>query len=270
MVKPTRVRGKLPRTAGWQPALPKAAAPIHFVARLLVSTIYSFEPMDKTVNWIAKQDARHRVAISFVIAALVWFALRGRVQASTQWIVTWDFFAVCVLVLAWLTILTTPPEKLRARAQMQDLSHILIFVFVVVAACAGLFAVGFLFFNKNVIVERSHFFGHLMLSLVAVICSWALVHTVFGLRYAHTYYGDPDGPTGPKPHHGGLDFPGDREPDYMDFAYFSFVIGMTFQVSDVVITSRGFRKLVLAHAMLSFGFNTVILALTINTVSALF
>ena len=68
----------------------------------------------------------------------------------------------------------------------------------------------------------------------------------------------------------GLDFPGEREPDYMDFAYFSFVIGMTFQVSDVVITSRTFRKLVLVHAMLSFGFNTVILALTINTVSALF
>jgi uncharacterized membrane protein len=71
-------------------------------------------------------------------------------------------------------------------------------------------------------------------------------------------------------HAGGLQFPGDREPDYMDFAYFSFTIGMTFQVSDVVITSRDFRTLVLLHGMLSFGFNTVILALTLNTVSALF
>ena len=89
----------------------------------------------------------------------------------------------------------------------------------------------------------------------------------FGLRYAHTFYGDPDGPAGPQQHAGGLDFPGGRLPDYMDFAYFSFVIGMTFQVSDVQITSREFRKLVLLHGMLSFGFNTVILALTINTVS---
>jgi uncharacterized membrane protein len=226
--------------------------------------------MAKSVNWIARQDARHRVAISFLIAAVVWFVLRGRVQTSTQSIVTWDVFALCVLGLAWLTILTTPPEKLRARAQMQDLSHIVIFVFVLVAACAGLFAVGFLFFNKTVIAQHSHFLVHLLMSLVAVICSWALVHTVFGLRYAHTFYGDPDGPTGPKPHAGGLDFPGDREPDYMDFAYFSFVIGMTFQVSDVVITSRDLRQLVLVHAMLSFAFNTVILALTINTVSALF
>ena len=222
------------------------------------------------MNWIAKQDARHRIAVSLAIAIAAWFALRGRVQTSTQSILTWDVFAVCVLSLAWLTILTTPPEKLRARAQMQDLSHILIFIFVLIAACAGLFAVGFLFFNKTVIVERSHFLAHLLMSLVAVICSWTLVHTVFGLRYAHTYYGDPDGPTGPKPHAGGLQFPGDHEPDYLDFAYFSFTIGMTFQVSDVVITSRDFRTRVLLHGMLSFGFNTVILALTINTVSALF
>lgn len=222
------------------------------------------------MNFIAKQDARHRLVISLLIATAVWCGLRGRVQPSTQSIATWDVFALCVLGLAWLTIITTPAEKLRARAQMQDVSHILIFIFVVVAACAGLFAVGFLFLNKSVAAQSPHFFAHLLMSLVAIICSWALVHTVFGLRYAHTFYGDPDGPMGPKPHAGGLDFPGDREPDYMDFAYFSFVIGMTFQVSDVVITSRAFRKLVLLHAMLSFGFNTVILALTINTVSALF
>ena len=226
--------------------------------------------MATTVNWIAKQDARHRIVISLVLAMIVWLGLRGRVQPSTQSIATWDTFALCVLVLAWLTITTTPPEKLRARAQKQDLSHIVIFIFVLVAACAGLFAVGFLFLNKTVVVQRPGFFIQLIMSLVAVICSWMLVHTVFGLRYAHTYYGDPDGPAGPQSHARGLVFPGDREPDYIDFAYFSFVIGMTFQVSDVVITSRDFRKLVLAHGMLSFGFNTVILALTINTVSALF
>jgi uncharacterized membrane protein len=164
-----------------------------------------------------------------------------------------------------LTIITTPPDKLHARAQKQDLSHILIFIFILATACAGLFAVGFLFFSRQAFAERLYFLIHLFGSMVAVICSWMLVHTVFGLRYAHTYYGDPDGP-GPIPHAGGLEFPGDREPDYMDFAYFSFTIGMTFQVSDVVITSRDFRKLVLVHGMLSFGFNTVILALALSTV----
>lgn len=222
------------------------------------------------MRWIAKQDARHRVAVSLLLAAAVWGGLRGRVQPSTQSIATWDVFALCVLVLAWLTIITTPPEKLRARAQMQDLSRTLIFVFVVMAACAGLFAVGFLFFANKGVVQRPHFLIHLLMSLIAVISSWMLVHTVFGLRYAHTYYGDPDGPAGPQPHAGGLEFPGDRKPDYLDFAYFSFVIGMTFQVSDVVITSRDFRKLVLLHSMLAFGFNTVILALAINTVATIF
>jgi uncharacterized membrane protein len=219
------------------------------------------------MSWIAKQDARHRIVIAFVLAAIVWFSLSRHLQSSTRSIITWDSFAITTLILAWLTIVTTPPHKLRARAQKQDLSHILIFVFVLVTACAGLFSVGFLFFTKRAFQEPSHFWIHLLASLVAVVCSWMVVHTVFGLRYAHTYYGDPDGPTGPKPHAGGLEFPGDREPDYMDFAYFSFVIGMTFQVSDVVITSRDFRKLVLVHAMLSFGFNTIILALALNTVS---
>jgi uncharacterized membrane protein len=143
-----------------------------------------------------------------------------------------------------------------------------IFVFVLLAACAGLFAVGFLFFtNKN--AQHPHFTLHLLMSLLAVISSWMLVHTVFGLRYAHTFYGDHDNSAKEDEYAGGLLFPGETMPNYMDFAYFSFTIGMTFQVSDVQIVSREFRQLVLLHGMLSFGFNTVILALTINTVSAL-
>ena len=225
--------------------------------------------MASALNWIEKQDARHRLIISLVAAGLVWFGLHGRVEPSTQSIATWDVFAFCVLVLAWLTIITTPPHKLRSRAQMQDVSRTVIFVFVIMAACAGLFAVGLLFFANKGVLQRPYFFLQLLMSLVAVVSSWMLVHTVFGLRYAHTFYGDPDGPAGPQQHAGGLEFPGGRLPDYMDFAYFSFVIGMTFQVSDVQITSREFRKLVLLHGMLSFGFNTVILALTINTVATL-
>jgi len=219
------------------------------------------------VSWIAKQDARHRFVIAALVAAVAWFALSRQLQSSTRTIITWDSFAITTLILAWLTILTTPSDKLGARARKQDLSHILIFIFVLVTACAGLFSVGFLFFTKQAFQEPSHFWIHLFASLVAVVCSWMLVHTVFGLRYGHTYYGDPDGPLGPKSHAGGLRFPGDHEPDYLDFAYFSFVIGMTFTVSDVAITSRDFRKLALVHGMLSFGFNTVILALALNTVS---
>jgi uncharacterized membrane protein len=88
---------------------------------------------------------------------------------------------------------------------------------------------------------------------------------MFTLRYAHYYYGEGDGAKAV----GGLEFPNDDAPDYLDFAYFSFVIGMTAQVSDVAISSKSLRTLALVHGILSFCFNTVILALTINTVSGL-
>jgi uncharacterized membrane protein len=90
------------------------------------------------------------------------------------------------------------------------------------------------------------------------------------LRYAHFYYCDMDGnDEGKVLKPGGLEFPGDDEPDYLDFAYFSFVIGMTFQVSDVQITSKRIRRLSLMHAILSFAFNTIIVALSINIISGL-
>jgi uncharacterized membrane protein len=97
-----------------------------------------------------------------------------------------------------------------------------------------------------------------LLSLVAVISAWLLTHTSFTLRYAHLYYRDDD------EGEGGLAFPGDRRPDDFDFAYFAFTIGMCFQVSDVTVSSPQIRRAVLAHALLSFAYNTVILALALN------
>ena len=96
--------------------------------------------------------------------------------------------------------------------------------------------------------------------------SWGLVHTTFSIRYAHLYYGNSSSKD-VKGH--GLDFPGDVDPDFIDFAYFSFVIGMTFQVSDVEISSRRIRRLTLVHSLISFIFNTVIVALTINALAGL-
>lgn len=99
-----------------------------------------------------------------------------------------------------------------------------------------------------------------------MIFSWFLIHTIFAMHYAHSFYRqiDEGGDRGD-----GLNFPGCDEPDFLDFAYFSFVIGMTFQVSDVAITSSRIRRISLVHALLSFLFNTVILALAINIASGL-
>jgi len=150
---------------------------------------------------------------------------------------------------------------------VEDVSRFAIFIFVVMAACAALFAVGFLI-RTNRAELRGHLTSHLLLALGTAASSWALVHTVFSLRYAHIFYGDSDEDAGDQQAYG-LDFPGEKIPDYSDFAYFSFVIGMTCQVSDVQVTSGRMRRLTMLHGILSFGFNTVILAMLINTVSGL-
>src|SRR5213592_308903 len=216
----------------------------------------------RVVDLISRQDARHRLVLGLAAGAAMFFAVRGHLRLWSAAIAGWNTVAVVIVVLDWVTILTTPQRKIRQLAQQQDLSRFLVFLFVVVTASAALFAVGFL-----VSVKRSqtdgHFIVHLLLMLMTVIFSWALVHTVFGLRYAHAFYGDSDEP-GVNRHAGGLIFPGDRPPDYFDFAYFSFVVGMTCQVSDVQITSRRMRRIALVHSILSFGFNTIILALVIN------
>ncbi len=221
----------------------------------------------RIVDLVCRQDPRQRVVLGLAAGGAVFFASRGHVRFSSATIAGWNAFAVVIIALDWLTILTTPQRKMRERAQQQDLSRLLIFLFVVVAACAALFAVGFLI-SANKRQTGGHFTVHLLLTLLTVISSWTLVHTVFGLRYAHVFYGD-SGEPGVVQHAGGLIFPGNRPADYFDFAYFAFVVGMTCQVSDVQITSRRMRRLTLVHSVLAFGFNSIILALLINIVSGL-
>jgi uncharacterized membrane protein len=223
--------------------------------------------VERIFDSISKLDAHHRIISGLACASVVFFSLRGHTLVSTDAIASWDVFAFVVLALAWIVILRTPQSEMRARASGQDIGHRLISIFVVAAASVALFAVGFLLgTNKN--VPQPHLTAHLVLTLSTVVFAWMLVHTVFGLHYAHVFYGDSD-ESGDHRHDGGLDFPGRHAPNYFDFAYFAFVVGMTCQVSDVQITSRKLRRLTLLHSVLSFAFNTIILALLINTVSSL-
>jgi uncharacterized membrane protein len=219
------------------------------------------------VDLVCRPDARQRLVLGLAAGAVTFVVLRGQLRLASAAIAGWNVAAVVILALDWMTIWTTPQRKIRQLAQQQDLSRFLVFLFVVVTSSAALLAVGFLLSVKRS-QSGGHFIVHLLLTLLTVIFSWMLVHTVYGLRYAHAFYGDSDEP-GANRHAGGLIFPGDRLPDYFDFAYFSFVIGMTCQVSDVQITSRRMRRIALFHGVLSFGFNTMILALLINTVSGL-
>jgi len=219
--------------------------------------------MARMLEAIAKMDAHHRLLLGFVLAAVVGLSLRTH-AIWTASLASYDTFAFAFLGLIWVTVTLTPQDEIRAVAQRQDVGRTVIFIFVIIVACAALFAVAFLIRSGK--PEEQHLSIHLLLALATIVLSWLLMHAVFGLRYAHRFYDD--SAIDAEKHAGGLKFPEEDLPDYRDFAYFSFVIGMTCQVSDVDVTSREMRRLALLHGILSFGFNTVILALTINTVSS--
>ena len=218
-------------------------------------------------NKISKLDSHHRSAIALLISLLFLFIFQRFLSIPNLITLCWDVFAVITLILSWISISTTEIHQIRLTAKKQDSSRTTIFSLVIIAACISLFAVGFVLGSSKGL-PASELTFHISLAIASVICSWLLIHTLFALRYAHVYYGDKI-TLDNKENDGGLDFPGEREPDYMDFSYFSFVVGMTCQVSDVQVTSKRMRRLVLLHGVLSFAFNTAILALIINILASL-
>ncbi len=218
----------------------------------------------KIFQRLANADAHHRFLVAAVLAALVFAGLAGRVSMVTHIFAAWDCFSFCILVLAWVRIVSADPRKARESARLQDSSYTAIFVFVVASAGASLLVLGILLGASAKDLSKGMLTEHILLSAATVACSWSLVHTVFALRYAHLFYNKSKFPRCE-----GLAFPDEKEPDYLDFAYFSFVIGMTFQVSDVQVTSRAIRRLALVHGIVSFAFNMVILALMVNVISGL-
>ncbi len=221
----------------------------------------------KLLNKISKLDAHHRSLVSILISFLFFIFLNSRLNAAYLLLILWDVFALSTLILSWITLTNTEISQIRITATKQDPSRTTIFTLIIIASCISLLAVGFVL-NTAKGAAIGILSSHIILAALSVICSWILIHTLYSLRYAHVFYGDKNKPA-EKDYHGGLDFPGEKKPDYMDFAYFSFVIGMTFQVSDVQITSKRMRRLVLLHGIISFGFNTVILALVINIIASL-
>jgi uncharacterized membrane protein len=160
-------------------------------------------------------------------------------------------------------MLRATPEIMRRLAKQEDEGRILILGLITIAACLSVVAIGLILQDKG--KENSLLFFHLGLAIITIVSSWLLVHTIFAQHYAHIYYQAER--TLAECKADGLDFPGELEPDYWDFLYFSFVIGMTSQVSDIDVTSRQIRRLSLIHGVLSFFFNTTILAMTINIVA---
>ena len=217
-------------------------------------------------NILLRSDAHYRILLSLLTGTIAFFLARHNPSIPAITLITWITIASTIIVLDWVIILWAHPKDIRKIASLEDSSRVMIFVFVMVASLVSLVAM-YLLLKSSKGESESTVAGYIILAMTAVIISWWLVHTVFTMRYAHLYYTTDEGKKTPL---GGLEFPGnDKEPDYLDFVYFSFVVGMTFQVSDVEISSKQIRRLAWAHGLIAFAFNTAIVALSINVISGL-
>ena len=184
-------------------------------------------------------------------------------RTPTRLLIGWNVGIALYLLLVYITMARCDIARIRQRAAEQDEGAMAILLLTIAATFASLVAI---VFELGAFKQASHGMGVIPVlhAMVTILLSWSFVHTIFALHYAHEYYGERrDGIIG------GLNFPEDKAPDYWDFLYFSLVIGMTSQVSDVAVTSKGIRRIVAIHGVLSFFFNLTVLALTVNMVSNL-
>lgn len=209
---------------------------------------------------------RHRSLVAILAGAIAAIFLPSWLSLPVRVLILWNAGMFCFLIWTWVIMLRATPKTMRRYAQSEDEGRYAILGLVTAAACASLLAIGFILKDSRS-VSSGILAMHVAIAVVTIIGSWLLVHTIFALHYAHGYYQNDRSTT--EQHAAGLDFPSETAPDYWDFLYFSFVIGMTSQVSDVEITSREMRRLALLHGILSFFFNTTLLAMTINIVAGL-
>jgi uncharacterized membrane protein len=211
-------------------------------------------------------NALHKLLISILLAVIVYFVIPFNTTKILPHIIfAWDVFCFCLLLLSWITFYTTPVSQIREQAQRQDDSRIIIFFLVLIAACISMLAVILILTSKDKSAQDKAL--ELPAAIACMALSWLMMHTIFTSRYAHLYYADHS--MKKDSHAGGLDFPQEFHPDFVDFAYFSFTLGMTFQVSDVEISSRKIRRFALWHGILSFGYNATIIALSVNIIAGL-
>jgi uncharacterized membrane protein len=208
------------------------------------------------------RSALGRLGLSLAVAVCVTgglFAI-AHFNVIVSCLAGWDASGLTWLLLAWTTTSGADAAKTRARAGSQDPGRRTAYAFVTLGSFASLLAATILARNVRTIAAAGE--RNLLVSLcfAAVAIAWMLTHMAFSLRYAHLYYReDHEGV-------GGVEFAGKGAPSYLEFIYFGFTIGMCFQVSDMTVSSRQIRKTVLAHSVLSFAFNTILLAFVLNLV----
>lgn len=193
------------------------------------------------------------LAVGFLTFAILTVA---RTTVVTAALLSWNVCVVLYLALAFGLARRSEGEDIRRRAKREDDGKIAVLILTAAAAFASLGAIFALLGAPGGAPRQP---VQLVIATLTIVLSWAFTHTTFGLHYAHEYYDEKSSKKG------GLEFPGNATtPDYWDFLYFSFVIGMCAQVSDVTVSARSIRRTVFAHSVIAFVFNAALLALTVN------
>ena len=202
--------------------------------------------------------ARPRLFSSCALGILITGALSlsNRWRGSTRVLVGWDTAVAVYLVLAFFMMARSNIQIIKNRAAEEDEGQLAILMLTVIAAVASLAAI-VVELSSSALPGGGRRASHILLASLTIMLSWFFIHIMFALHYAHEFYAATDGR--------GLAFPGDEHsPDYWDFLYFSLVIGMTSQVSDVGVVKKEIRRTVAAHGVISFFFNVALFALTVN------
>ena len=205
--------------------------------------------------WIVRMARGHaKLWIAIALGLVIYAVLPGEWRAVSRTLVAWDVGVAAYLILAAAMMAKSPAAEIRKHSADQDEGALALMVLSITAAMISLAAIFLQLASSG--DDKPDLWSH-VLAIVTVVLSWTFIQAIFALHYAHDFYGD-----GKRAN--GLKFPDDNKPDYWDFIYFSFVIGMTFQVSDVQVTNKWIRRSVVAHGVLSFFFTTTVVALTVN------
>jgi uncharacterized membrane protein len=217
-------------------------------------------PKAKKLAPLDPRRALGRLTIAVVVGVLTTFALSLRFGHAVQILGGWDAGMLAMLAAAWSVVVRADAERTHTTAGAEDPGRRTVYVLVTLTSFASLFAATILSRHAKYVGGEQESLAIVALCLLAVTVAWTATHTSFTFRYAHLYYREDDEGVG------GIQFAGDEPPSYFDFAYFAFTIGMCFQVSDTSVTSCQIRRAVLAHAVLSFAYNTLVLAFVLNLV----
>lgn len=209
------------------------------------------------------------IALGLVVALVLNYA-PDNMRWSTRSILSWDAAALCFIVLTTLMMCDCGIDRIQARAAAQDEGQGLTLGLAIISATASVLAIAI----ELSLAKNDHGFIKPLrvgLAFATIAISWFFVHLIFALHYAHEYYSPETCPE--QDGHGeraGLGFPGNEPPDYWDFVHFSVIIGVACQTADISFTAKVLRRIGTVHGVLSFVFNTVVLALTINLLAGLF